>query len=114
MGFGTVIAAPPKALYSAAVKKIGTINVEAESSRPKASIDLPHVSQGKLVKKSILRNMSGGTRMQRARSDPSLAGSRSDNTNSMELKQLKQDLGKKGIGRVLKASIEGLCCQEHY
>ena len=108
VGFGTMLAAPSKALYSVAVKHRKAMDVETMSIQSSKSAEFLPDS----VKKSALRNISGGVTMQKSRSDqsspvaPSFVAPPFERANTIDTR-LKRDLGSKGLGRVLKATVEG-------
>jgi len=101
-GFGTMLAAPPKALYTAALRtqKKGS---DSETSSI-ASTEISDKSPERSPRRKFLR----ATEMKRSNSDQSDLSSQSRRLESMEYQQFKKDLGSKGIGRVVKATIDGI------
>ena len=103
VGFGTMLAAPSKALYSVAVKHHKTMDVETMSIQSNTSYEF----RPDAVKKSVLGSISGGVSMQKSQSDQSsFVAPPFEHANTIDTR-LKRDLGSKGIGRVLKATVEG-------
>jgi hypothetical protein len=102
VGFGTMLAAPSKALYAVAVKGIKGCDADTSSIRSDGS----GRSSIKSAKQSLAQ---GGTSMEKTHSDQS-SGSRPHATHvdSMEYKQLKRGFGAKGLGRVLRTVGEGI------
>ena len=113
VGFGTMLAAPSKALYSIAVKHHKTMDAETMSIQSDKSAKFPRDS----VKKSVLYNISGGVSMRKSQSDQSSIAAPSfvvppfERADTID-RQLKRDLGPNGIGRVLKATVEGIWLNE--
>jgi len=120
VGFGTMLAAPSKALYGIAVRgykatdgetmkvtETETSSLKSEKSSEIVPVASPEssISGGSKAKRSFLRGI-GGSSMKRTRSDGSSA-SIPHRAESMEYQTFKEDVGSKGLGRVLKASIEG-------
>jgi len=109
VGFGTMLAAPSKALYSIAVKHRKTMDADTMSIQSNKSAEFPRDP----VRKSVLRNVSGGVSMQKSQSDqssfaaPSFVAPPFEHAGTIDTR-LKRDLGSKGIGRVLKATVEGI------
>jgi hypothetical protein len=99
-GFGTMLAAPPKALYTAAIRTHKGSDSETSSI---ISTETP----GNSPQKSARRKFLGATEMKRSQSDQSDLSSQSRHSESMEYHQFKKDLGSKGLGRVVKATIDG-------
>jgi hypothetical protein len=107
VGFGTMLAAPSKALYAVAVRKNKSPDTETSSIFSDRSADSD--SGLRSIKKSVLRSLSGGTSMKKTnsdQSDQSITPPLFHHTDSMEYVKLKKDMGK-GFGKVLKATAEG-------
>ena len=101
-----MLAAPSKALYSVAMQGIKTLDSETSSIRSEdRSI---HSSSNSIIKKSI---STGGFAMEKTQSDGSSASRNMTHENSEQYKQLKQGLGAKGLGRVIRTTIEGIAMQ---
>ena len=123
VGFGTMIAAPSKALYGLAVRNYKVTDTESTNPNEtelsslksdkfseRASIDSPasRSTEGSKVRKSFLRSMYGSTSMNRTQSDQSLStNAQVRRAESIEYQTFKKDVGAKGLGRVVKASVEG-------
>jgi len=124
VGFGTMLAAPTKVLYGVAVRgykgtdgDITTKGTEAETSSivsDKSNEITPIESpksgstDGSQIKKKFLRGIYGSTSMKRTQSDQSSGTiSHVHRAESMEYQTFKEDVGSKGLGRILKASVEG-------
>lgn len=102
VGFGTMLAAPSKALYSVAVKHRKTTHVETMSIQSKKLDEFPLDP----VKRPVLHNISGVS-MRRSQSDhSSFVAPPFEHANTIDAR-LKRDLGSKGLGRVLKSTVEG-------
>lgn len=123
VGFGTMLAAPSKALYGIALRSHkGTESVtetEASSIKSDKSNEITPVesprsgsTEGSKVRKTFLRGIYGGTSMKRTRSDGSSSIPPVHRAESVEYQTFKEDVGSKGLGRVLKASIEGTLALE--
>jgi len=100
-GFGTMLAAPPKALYTAALRTHKGSDSETSSI---ASTEISDKSPERSPRRKFLR----ATEMKRSNSDQSDLSSQSRRLESTEYQQFKKDLGSKGIGRVVKATIDGI------
>ena len=98
-GVGSVLAAPPKALYTAASKRGKATDSDTSS--------IFSTKSGDSARKTAFQNLSGGTEMRVTLSDPSDMTSHSHRTDSMRTSQFKEDVGSKGLGRVIKSTIDG-------
>jgi hypothetical protein len=108
VGFGTMLTAPSKALYSVAVKHRKTTDVETMSVQSKKLDEFPLDP----VKRPVLHNILGGVSMQRSQSDhSSFVAPPFEHANTIDAR-LKRDLGSKGLGRVLKSTVEGNIAKE--
>jgi len=115
VGFGTMLAAPSKALYAAAMKKAKTFDSETSSIRSVGSFD--SARDFKRSKKSILRSFasadSGSVPMQKTLSDQSVPSRTSSRTPprsitpSIDQENERKDYGQKGLGKVIKSTLEG-------
>ena len=114
VGFGTMLTAPSKALYTAAMKKAKTFDSETSSIRSVGSFDSERDST-KTTKRSILRPfVSGGVPMQKTLSDQSLPSRTSSRTPpprsrtpTMDPESDTKDYGQKGLGKIIKSTLEG-------
>jgi hypothetical protein len=119
VGFGTMLAAPSKALYGIAVRgykatdgdttkgtETETSSIVSDKSGEIVPVESPSstTTGGSKARKSFLR----GIGMKRTQSDQSSSTiSQANRAESMEYHDFKENVGAKGLGRVLKASIEG-------
>ena len=104
VGFGTMLAAPSKALYAVAVKNRRIPDGETSSINSDKSLDF----DPQPIRKTVLGNISGGTAMEKTQSDQggSTITPHVDRSETIH-HRLKKDLGSKGLGRILKATVEG-------
>lgn len=101
MGFGTALAAPPRALYAVATKKADrAFEAEASSISSTKSEDED--------KHSMYFTDSHSNWIPRSASDSDLAGQRYHAETVARREKFKRDLGVNGLGRVLRATLEGL------
>jgi hypothetical protein len=104
-----MLAAPPKAIYAAAVKTIKSADPETSSVRSNAgSTHGPIRSVHTSVKKLMFS--AGGSAMEKSRSEQSSLSQHShfQREDSGEYESLKQELGQKGLGRILRTIGEGI------
>jgi hypothetical protein len=113
VGFGTMLAAPSKALYAVAVnyRKPSdgeTSSVKSGGSSSRKSNDSVEKFDPQPIRKSALQAY-GGIAMQKTQSDQSgsTIASHVNRATTIDY-QLKKDLGPKGLGRILKAAAEGM------
>jgi len=122
VGFGTMLAAPSKALYGIAVRgykatdgdttkgtETETSSIRSDKSNEIIPVESPHSgsTERSKTRKTFLRDIYGSTSMKRTRSDGSSSVPPVRRAESMEYQTFKEDVGSKGLGRVLKASVEG-------
>jgi hypothetical protein len=102
VGFGTMLAAPSKALYAVAVQKRKGADGETSSIASGKSAEF----DSQPIRKGFLRK---ATSMQRSLSDQSSGSSIDPLSKRSETiqRQFNKDVGSKGIGRILKATVEG-------
>jgi hypothetical protein len=131
VGFGTMLAAPSKALYNAAIRSIKSIDIadaaSIRSDRSLRSLDLSRESTLKDSKTTELKTTESKTKeskMKKSKTHPmsvpmektqseqsSMSGSGTTNGSS-ELHALKRGLGPKGLGKILRTTIEGMHFRE--
>lgn len=124
VGFGTMLAAPSKALYGIALRshkgtesvtETETSSIGSDKSNEITPVESPYSgssTEGSKVRKTFLRGVYGSTSMKRTRSDGSSSIPPVHRAESVEYQTFKEDVGSKGLGRVLKASIEGTLALE--
>jgi hypothetical protein len=100
-GFGTMLAAPPRALYTVALRNRKGSDSETSSIH---STETPERSPKRLIRRKFL----GASEMRRSNSDQSDLSSRYRRSESIEYQHFKEEVGSKGLGRVVKATIDGL------
>jgi|SRR5579859_1871740 len=100
VGFGTMIAAPPKALYSFAKTRRKACDSDTwslDSEKSSGSFDNSRPS----------RLRPGGVEMKKSHSDSGVQ-THIHREESTAYKTLKKELGQQGLGRVLKATVDGI------
>jgi hypothetical protein len=100
VGFGTMLVAPTKALYSIALKRKSTPEEDSVSNSSKKPVEMKRISD--LNRKSILRILITGGPLEKSKSEPPSPRSVQP-SKSVEY----EDVGQKGLGKMVKATAEG-------
>jgi hypothetical protein len=110
-GFGTMIAAVPKASYAIGKKKyLAGIDTETSSLRSSKSSDSLHKPTPSDAT-SMLKKAKSDTpsTLKKSKSDQSSASlPHVHREDSMEYRKMKRELGQQGFGRVLKGLVQGI------
>ena len=103
VGFGTMFAAPPKALFTMGKKKCQN-GTESETSSSRSSI---------MSTESVQKSLPSADTISTLRKSPTenswLSGvSHIHREDSVEYKKMKKELGQQGVGRALKGIAQGI------
>jgi hypothetical protein len=105
VGFGQMLAAPSVALYNVAVKSIKSHDLETSSVRSSGSLDLPRAQTMMTTGSPAPSRAPTSVPMEKTQSDHS---SRSSGSS----KGLKKTVGAKGLGRIVRTTLEGISLHE--